>query len=460
MATNKLKDRQLTTLPAGPGGRAKYYADGGGLVLIVRGNSRSFGFRGTLNGRQLPMMYLGPKAKMTLAAARTERDRCNELIKRGKDPRQARATERARQHANGDGPPTVNRLLNLYFEKKVEPKRQFDTEAKRLDRIARVSRHLDRIRKAIGRVLVADVETPMLLKNVGLDELSKTSPPSASDLRRILREVFKMGVALKWIDSNPASDDVLDALLTNEFHKRTPRPSLNYEDAPRFIAAVKAYRNRGRGMSERPLATVPALLFLVYTGVRTQEVREAQWKEIDWENRLWKVPSEHRKAGYLKGKIRAIPISKPMLVVLKEMLGRDPKAKPDDLIFPGRSRFGGLARPSINAFIKTALRWDVHITPHGFRATLKAWSRAQRPPYDPIFVERQFDHTVRGIDFSARGVAGYDDHDRPDMTDPTIEGRGARREMTENYGTYLEGYKAPKVDAATIAHPAQQGSIS
>jgi integrase len=444
MAIERLTDREVKTAPAGPGGKAKLYADGGCLFLIVRGKrgreSRSYGFRGTLNGLQLPMYYIGPTAKFSLLQARKQRERCQQLINEGKDPRAVRAGELAKR----DGlSPTVNRLLNCYFETKVEPKRQFDTEAKRLDRIAKESRHLDRISKTIGKMLVADVETNNLLSNVGLGELSKTNPPSAWELRRILRKAFGMAVALKWIDSNPASDDVFDALLTNEFHKSTPRPALNYEDAPRFIAAVKAYKNPGRGMSERPLATVPALLFLVYTGVRTQEVRFAKWGEIDWKDRLWNVPSDHRKAGYMKGKIRAVTISKPMLVVLEEMKRRYPDATDDDLIFPGGSRFGGLARPSINGFIKSSLRWDVHITPHGFRATFKTWARAQRPPYHPYFIERQLDHTVRGIDFDARGVAGYDDHDRPGMSDPSIEGTRARREMMEHYATYLTSYEEP-----------------
>jgi integrase len=469
MAIHKLKDRQLTTLPAGPGGNAKYYADGHGLALIVRRTpagsiSRSFVFRGTLNGRQLPPMYLDPYPKMSLAAARKERDRCNDLLREGKDPRQ----ERVRAKKDTDKKPkTVNRLLDLYFKRQIEPERETDTGTKRLDRIARVSVHLDHIRKAIGKMLVEDVEPGHLIdrEHVGLDDLLKTSAPSAWGLRRVLRDSFKRAVALRWIsrDSNPATDEVFDTLLTYKFHKREPRPSLNYVDAPRFVAAVKDYKNRGRGMSDRPLATVPALLFLVYTGVRTQEVREAQWKEIDWENRLWNVPSHHRKAGHLKGKIRAVPISTPMSVVLKEMKRRYPNAADDDLIFPGRSRFGGLARGVINGFIKTSLRWDVNITPHGFRATLKAWADAQRPPYNQIFVERQFDHVVRGIDFSvqgavlsAPGVAGYDHHDRPNMTDPTIEGDRARREMMEDYGKYLESYKAPKVADTIIPHPAHQ----
>ena len=301
MAKEKLKgkpltDPQLTALSLGKDGKAKVYADGGGLYLIVRpafrGTSRSFGFRGTLNGKQLPMMHIGPIKKWSLAKARAERDRCNALIREGKDPRQVRVIERAKPDAQ---PPTVNRLLNRYFEKKVEPKRQFDTEDKRRDRITRAMRHLQHISDTIGKMSVADVTTEILLKNVGLDERWETKRPSASELRMHLRKAFAMAVALKWTDINPASDENLDPVLSEDYHRSTPRASLNYEDAPRFVAAVKAYKNRGRGMSERPLATVPPLLFLIYTGVRTEEVIKARWGEIDRPNLLWNVPPGHRK---------------------------------------------------------------------------------------------------------------------------------------------------------------------
>ena len=45
LTPNKLEKMDKTT------------AVGGGLYVIVRGKSKSYGFRGTLNGRQLPMMH-------------------------------------------------------------------------------------------------------------------------------------------------------------------------------------------------------------------------------------------------------------------------------------------------------------------------------------------------------------------------------------------------------------------
>ena len=471
MATKKVKgkpltDTQVKTLPAGPGGKAKYYSDTHGLYLIVRRpnsrDSRSFGFRGTLNGKQLQTLYLGSyPTKLSLEDARKERDRLNGLLKEGVDPRQ----ERERKKNADTKPRTVNRLLDLYFKEKIERERGHDTEEKRRDRIKKALWHIRPISKAIGGMLVKDVEPHHLLlrEHVGLGDLLDKSLNSGKERCRILRVSFRMAVTRKWIkrDDNPASDEFFDDLFEHRFHISKPADSIDYVDAPRLVAAVKGYKNKGLGKSDHPMVTVPPLLFLIYTGVRTKEVRYAKWGEIRWNERLWEVPPENRKTGHLKhGAIRAIPISEAMLKVLNKMKARYPgEPPPDDLIFPGGSKFGGVARGSINAFIKGSLKWDVQVSPHGFRATLKAWARAQSPPYEMIYVERQFDHVVRGLEVAAElmkpsaGVAGYDDHNRPGMTDPTI---GRRREMTEKYGEYLESYKAPEIADATIVHPAHQ----
>lgn len=489
MAQDKLTAAKVRTLKPGPDGAAKYYADGGGLFVIVRGKpghvSRSYGFRGTLNGRQLPMMHLSPIAKMSLADARAgaeplfSRDRCNRLIREGKDPRQVRIDRRAMQEkSDDDGARTVNRLLDLYFKRKVEPKRQFDTEDVRLARIKKAMGLLDRVRNAIGKISVAEVSAEMLADvkegtelGLNLNTLFTTNPPTALELRRILRKMFKMAISLKWTADNPA-DDLLDDLLTTEYHVSTPHPALDYVDAPRFIAELKAYKNPGRGMADRPLDTVPAMLFLVYSGVRIEEVVMAQWREIHWDSLLWLVPAGHRKkrkgGDEKKHKDRAITISKPMLAVLEEMKRRCPDAKRDDLIFPGRGKNGGLRRGSTLQCAQKIVKLfkpETHITQHGFRAMYQAWHRAQVAAgrcYPPINVERQFDHTAPGIDFEnpAFGVAGYGDHNRPNMTDPTIEGELGRRAEMEHYGEYLTSYEEPpKFPAAIIAQPAQLKSL-
>jgi integrase len=295
-----------------PGKKSAQLSDGGGLAVLARRTpagsiSRSFVFRGTSNGKQLSPEHLGPYPQMSLAVARKERDRLNGLLKaEGITPQQARKkAEKADKR-----PRTVKRLFGMYFKKKIDLYRVDDTAEKRQERIRKALGHLDRINNAIGHMLVTDVEPDHLLleEHVGLEVLLEKSFVSGSELRRLLRAGFRMAISLKWIkrDDNPASDEVFEDLLTERFHISEPRAAIDYIDLPGFVAAVKAYKNKGRGMADRPLATVPPLLFLIYTGVRTKEVRYAKWGQINWEKKLWEVPPENLKAGRAT---RAIPIS-------------------------------------------------------------------------------------------------------------------------------------------------------
>jgi integrase len=423
----------------------KTTAVGGGLYVIVRDESKSYGFRGTLNGKQLTTLYLGSVKKVSIAQARAETERCNNLIREGKDPRAEKVSRKIQERRGA--PPTVNEMLDQYFEKRIEPKRRHDTDAKRDDRINKARRYLRQISAAIGKLPVAEVGTETLTTTIPGFEDGLSA--SGYELRMHLRRAFGLAVALGWRKGcdpdNPAAKLIMDELLPNEYRQREARASLSYIDGPRFVAAVKARKNVGLGKKGRGLVTTAPLLFLIYTGVRTNEVRAARWREIDWDNMLWNVPRDHRKLGHTKSEIRAVPISRSMLEVLK---GQKKLYEPevDDLIFPGGARNGGVGRGVINSFIRNTLKWDVQITVHGFRATMNTWAKAQRPPYLDLFIKEQFDHLGKKSDDDDKWLrpSMADKHYSHSAVDPTIEGEGARREMIERYDSYLDSYKSEK----------------
>jgi integrase len=291
-------------------------------------------------------------------------------------------------------------------------------------------------------VPVAEVDVELLqTKFKQLEELSV----SADELRRHLTRAFKHAVMIGWRKgcdpANPASKEILDEIKPAGFRKREPRQSISYLDAPRFAAAVKACKSKALGREGKDLATTAPLLFLLYTGVRTMEVREARWGEIDRDNLLWNVPRHHRKKGHTKNEIRAIPISEPMMNVLKAQERKTNAIGEDDFIFPGGARNGGLGVGVLNAFIKHTLKWDVHITVHGFRATLNTWATAQRR-YSPTTIKAQFDHLGKKSEDDDRWLrpSMIDKYYSHSVIDPTIEGEAGRREMTERYDAYLDSY--------------------
>jgi integrase len=442
----------------------KTTAVGGGLYVVVNGNSKSYGLRKTFKGKQLNMMLVGSVEDLTPSQARAKLDAYIALIKKGVNP----WDDKARLKAEGDNPaPKVSDLLDRYYEKKVEPERhEFDVGKKWKARINKAMGQLDKIRKGIGKVLVTDVNLKMIRNQ--FPELENSLAKSTDEVRRYLQRVFDYAVVLEMRETNPATQSLLKGLKPEGYHKRENRASLSYRDAPRFVAELKGRKNKGLGKEGKDLVTVPATLFLIYTGVRTEEVREARWGEINEEKELWEVPREHRKNGRTKSEIRAIPISEEMFAVLNGQKRKTNALGQDDFIFPGGGDDGGLGRGTLLRRIKDTVKelgWDFAVTSHGFRSTLNTWTKVQDPPYHPNIVKAQFDHLSKMSDDERDWLRASmaDKHYSNSDIDPTIEGEMGRRAMTKKYNKYLNSYKAPEIAEiadTTIAPTHQEESIT
>jgi integrase len=174
------------------------------------------------------------------------------------------------------------------------------------------------------------------------------------------------------------------------------------------------------------------LEFLILSGVRSGEVRQATWDEISEGDNDWHVPPEHRKTGHLTDKVRTIPITKSMKAVLKEMRRRYPDAKGGDLIF--RKPSGGKYTSQAMADQIKLLKWDgPKITAHGFRNTITDWAEAYGK--DLLLLERQFDHVPPGV--SRR----YSHIVRKESVDPGLE---RRRELMEEWDAYCNRVKVSR----------------
>ncbi len=63
------------------------------------------------------------------------------------------------------------------------------------------------------------------------------------------------------------------------------RKAMPYVAVPSFLTVLRRKPSYGR----------LALELLILTGVRSQEVRLAEWSEFDLEARLWTIPADHMK---------------------------------------------------------------------------------------------------------------------------------------------------------------------
>lgn len=137
------------------------------------------------------------------------------------------------------------------------------------------------------------------------------------------------------------------------------------------------------------ITVINALLTIIYTAQRRQEIIRATWNEIDFKNKIWTIPAERMK---MKDK-HEIPISTSVFEILNKQ-----KAFQSNFIFPSRKRDN-----SINLAAPLALIYHMGYkgqqTLHGFRHSFSTITNSKRFQ-DWELIEAQLSHKIRGV----RGV--------------------------------------------------------
>ena len=335
---------------------------GNGLSLLVKPTangrwSKTWSQRVKIGGRATNV-GLGSYPVITLAEAR------------------ARALENARAVAVGKNPrsgdaPTVAEA----WEEVIRLRRPTWRDSGKSENQWRAS-FRDYVEPALGSKRVSEVTTA--------DVLAVLVPhwhERAETMRRVKQ---RLGAVLGWAlaqgfrDDNPARSEALTAALPKQSaggHQRALPPN----EVPAAVAAIRAG-------TASPVVKL-AVEFVVLTGCRSGEARNATWNEID--GNTWTIPGERTKTG----KPHRIPLSGRAQAVLDEAR----RLADTELIF-GAPRTG---KPLSDNTLSKALRTaDIPATVHGFRASLRDWLAAEGVPYE--LAEAVLAHQPRGISKSYR----------------------------------------------------------
>lgn len=124
-----------------------------------------------------------------------------------------------------------------------------------------------------------------------------------SKIRRRCGEVLRYAVATGRAKYNFAPDlaIALNKPKTQHF------PFLTESELPAFVSALENYQGS--------LVTKYATQLLMITGVRTIELRAAEWVEFDLENALWEIPKERMK----KRRPHLVPLSTQAICILENL---------------------------------------------------------------------------------------------------------------------------------------------
>jgi integrase len=372
-------------------------SDGAGLCLLVKPNgSKLWHFNYRFNHKHRTISF-GMYPDVSLARARERLQESRELLSEGIDPSaHKKAAQRQHQALSED---IFEAVAREYLEKKSDVR----TEKHTRDETGRLERD---IFPWIGKRPIAEITAPELLEVLRRIE-QRGHIESASRLRSSCGQVFRYAVATGRAERD-VSADLRGAL------KCPKRMHLAALTDPKDVADLLRAIDSLTGTMEVQCSM--RMLPLVF--VRPGELRTAEWKEIDFENRQWKIPAEKMKMK----QPHIVPLADQAIQILEEIYPLTCRSR---YVFPSAR---SAARPISQTAMASALArmgYKNIMTPHGFRAmarTLLDEVLQQRVD----FIEHQLAHAVK------------DPNGRAYNRTTHLEGR---RKMMQAWADYLDGLK-------------------
>jgi len=162
-----------------------------------------------------------------------------------------------------------------------------------------------------------------------------------------------------------------------------------------------------------------AMKLLFQTLVRTNELLEAEWVEIDIQDKLWRIPKERMKMG----KAHTVPLTDHAIELLERLrviTGHSP------YLFHNRANRNAPVSKGVLWKLSSALGYRGEFSPHGVRAT--ASTMLNEMGFRGDIIEKQLAHSERNKVRASYNQAEY------------IE---ERRAMLEHWDTYLGSLNTP-----------------
>ncbi|WP_423707702.1 tyrosine-type recombinase/integrase [Undibacterium sp. WLX3042] len=379
-------------------------ADGNGMYLEVMPTGKKrwrMAYRQP-NGKNNRLTF-GEYPLVSLADARDKCLAARKLLKGGIDP--AKDREEKKRAANTLASNTFEVIAREWHKKKAESAWQPQTADQNIKAMERD------LFPQIGRLPISEIETPLMLEVLqqvekrGALEVTKRIAALASGVFR-----YAIVKGFRKYDPIPALKDHLKP-RTKGHHA-----AITVAELPDLLKAI----GKNEGRMYPPNRIVLRLMLLTF--VRTSELIETPWSEIDLENEQWIIPWQRMKMGAKRINPRMVDhhpfLPRQGWELLRELHEYTGGSKH---LFPNRRDH---EKPLSNGMILQALKrmgYGGQMTGHGFRSLAKGVLKTLKYPVDRI--ERQLSH--------ASGEAYGGAYDREEFLEE-------RKEMMQHYADYLE----------------------
>ncbi|WP_295639350.1 integrase arm-type DNA-binding domain-containing protein [uncultured Mailhella sp.] len=373
--------------------------DGEGLYLFVtRAGGKFWRMKYRKNDGKEDTLTFGSYPEVSLRKARELKAEARRKLALGIDPKEEkRRLEQEAESEERDKALTFEVVGKEWFEKRTVDKTA-------LYRHQLSNRLNNQIFPEIGNIPIKKLKPVDILAALRKVE-ARGALEMAKRLARCIRQICSYAVSAGYIDLNPASE--LTGALASSV-KSTPRAAITSpSEVGALLRALEQYQGH--------FAIKYALQIMPYVFVRSQELRNASWKEIDFEKALWIIPAERMK----KRREHIVPLAHQVVTLFKNLQ----KFSGDgEYVFPSpQSKSQCISDVGLLNGLRRLGYGREEMCIHGFRAMASTLLNEQQ--YNPDVIEAQLAHVEKNNSRRPYNRAQYLDE---------------RRKMMQEWADYLD----------------------
>ena len=378
----------------------KVFDSGGLFMLVAKSGGKRWRLKYRFDGKER-ILALGVYPEITLAKARKLRGDYKEQIANGINPAEQRKQNKRDLKMEEQREYNTFKIVALqYFAKRNELNEAYRERLK--------NSFKNDVYPYIGNIPIDDVEPIQIIDIVKRVE-RRGATESAHRLFTQLSKVFKYGVSNLLAKRNICNDMDKKEILKSHTAKNYPTIT-NPKEIGILLNVIDDYT--GDYLVKMALTIAP------YVFLRPNNLRFAQWSEIDFEARLWRIPAEKMKTK----REHLIPLTDRTIEILKEVQLYSGEAT---YIFHSmRSTTAQMSDATLNNALRRMGYSKDEIVTHGFRAMFSTIAHEEGKPHDVI--ETQLAHSVGNAVSQAYNRAKYLDE---------------RKELMQWWSDYLDNLK-------------------
>ncbi len=388
--TRELSD--LKCRKAAPKAKPYRIADRGGLALLVTPEGgKLWRWKYRFDGKQKQMAF-GKYPDVSLVKARDYHFQARQLLANGVDPMAVRKVAKEEKKIAAI---EVKQPKGLTFEDLTRAWFKWWKADKD-------EKHAKNVEARVEGDLIAKLgsKLPQEITRMELVKLTQeVDARGARDIARrnlqFVRRIYEFGMDNGLLDQNtmnPAAGIQPDRILTRVVEE-------NFAHLP--IGEVPALLRKMRDYDGGALTRL-AMELLSLTFLRTSELIGGLWSEIDWEEKMWRLPKERMKGRQGLQKPHIVPLSTQSITLLRRLhviTGESGR------LFPIST--GGAGAMSNNTILKALERmgYKGRMTGHGWRSIASTYLHENG--FDHEHIELQLAHSKQDKVSGAYNYANY-----------------------------------------------------